>query len=111
MGGMEDPRAMMCPQPSQRHTHAPPAPEPHVNMAPRSATSLEQSLAGSMQASMNGEEMGEMEEGRERLVFSERCGRVHMSNVTVRNAGIDWSAPGNLYWKHQVRLWDACLFE
>lgn len=38
----------------------------------------------------------------ERLVYSSRCGRIHMSNVTVKNRGIDWSAKNNLYWKHQV---------
>lgn len=36
---------------------------------------------------------GDMEE---RLVFSSNCGRVHMSNVTVRNRGVDWTSKSNL---------------
>ena len=39
----------------------------------------------------------------QRLVFSPRCGRVRLSNVTVRNAGIDWADPSNVYWRHMVR--------
>ena len=42
------------------------------------------------------------EDPSERLVYSSRCGRINMSNVTVRNRGIDWAAKNNLYWKHQV---------
>lgn len=37
-----------------------------------------------------------------RLVFSSRCGRVRLTNVTVRNAGIDWEHPDNVYWRHMV---------
>ncbi|CAD7695210.1 unnamed protein product [Ostreobium quekettii] len=37
-----------------------------------------------------------------RLVFGSRCGRVWMENVVVRNRGLDWKAPGNVYWEHQV---------
>eukprot|EP00195_Chlamydomonas_chlamydogama_P008226 CAMPEP_0202904012 /NCGR_PEP_ID=MMETSP1392-20130828/27485_1 /ASSEMBLY_ACC=CAM_ASM_000868 /TAXON_ID=225041 /ORGANISM="Chlamydomonas chlamydogama, Strain SAG 11-48b" /LENGTH=184 /DNA_ID=CAMNT_0049591443 /DNA_START=25 /DNA_END=579 /DNA_ORIENTATION=+ len=37
-----------------------------------------------------------------RLVYSPRCGRVQLINVNVRNQGVDWSNPDNLYWKHQV---------
>ena len=39
---------------------------------------------------------------RERLVFSDRCGRVRLKDVRVRNAGVDWAAPGNCYWRHEV---------
>ncbi len=39
-----------------------------------------------------------------RLVFSSRCGRVRLTNVTVRNAGIDWEHANNVYWRHMVRL-------
>lgn len=38
-----------------------------------------------------------------RLLYSAACGRVRLHNVTVRNAGIDWEAPGNVYWRHRVR--------
>lgn len=38
----------------------------------------------------------------ERLVFSSRCGRVRLTNVTVVNAGIDWDCPDNVYWRHMV---------
>jgi hypothetical protein len=37
-----------------------------------------------------------------RLVFSSRCGRVRLANVTVRNAGIDWDSGSNIYWRHMV---------
>lgn len=47
------------------------------------------------------------EEGR-RLVFSDRCGRVRMHNVKIRNAGIDWSAPDNVYWRHRVSRKESC---
>lgn len=32
----------------------------------------------------------------ERLVYSSRCGRIHLSNVVVRNRGVDWTAKSNL---------------
>ena len=35
-------------------------------------------------------------------MYSTRCGRVRLRGVTVRNAGIDWQHPGNVYWRHQV---------
>lgn len=38
----------------------------------------------------------------ERLVFSPRCGRIRLTNVTVVNAGIDWDSPDNVYWRHMV---------
>lgn len=31
-----------------------------------------------------------------------RCGRVRLTGVTVRNAGIDWAAADNCYWRHRV---------
>jgi hypothetical protein len=37
-----------------------------------------------------------------RLVFSSRCGRVRLTNVTVCNAGIDWAHDDNVYWRHMV---------
>lgn len=40
------------------------------------------------------------EEGR--LVFSNRCGRIRLTGVVVRNRGIDWSRPDNVYWQHKV---------
>lgn len=43
----------------------------------------------------------------ERMVFSSRCGRINLSNVTVTNKGIDWAHPDNLYWKHQVTRHEA----
>ena len=35
-------------------------------------------------------------DSEERLVYSSNCGRVHMSNVAVRNRGVDWTAKSNL---------------
>ncbi|KAK9833071.1 hypothetical protein WJX74_006343 [Apatococcus lobatus] len=43
----------------------------------------------------------------ERLVYSHRCGRVRLRGVSVRNAGIDWEAPGNVYWQHKVHRREA----
>ncbi|KAK9801940.1 hypothetical protein WJX73_008251 [Symbiochloris irregularis] len=41
-------------------------------------------------------------EAGERLRFSSRCGRVRLTGVVVRNRGIDWEHPDNVYWRHQV---------
>lgn len=41
--------------------------------------------------------------GDARLVYGNACGRLRLTNVTVRNAGIDWQADGNVYWRHRVR--------
>jgi hypothetical protein len=38
-----------------------------------------------------------------RLLYSERCGRVRLSNVRVENRGVDWDHPDNVYWRHKVR--------
>ncbi|CAD7703528.1 unnamed protein product [Ostreobium quekettii] len=37
-----------------------------------------------------------------RLVFGCGCGRVWMENVRIRNRGVDWTNPGNVYWKCEV---------
>lgn len=42
------------------------------------------------------------------LRYSSRCGRIKMVNVAVVNAGIDWSAKSNVYWKHQVARKESC---
>lgn len=42
-------------------------------------------------------------EGR-RLVYSNRCGRVMLNNVTVENQGVDWGNNSNVYWQHKVSL-------
>jgi hypothetical protein len=36
-----------------------------------------------------------------------RCGRVRLTGVVVRNAGIDWSNPENCYWQHKVARREA----
>ena len=38
----------------------------------------------------------------QRLVYSNRCGRVMLKNVTVQNQGVDYSHEGNVYWQHKV---------
>jgi hypothetical protein len=43
-----------------------------------------------------------------RLVYSERCGRVRLHNVRVRNAGVDWEHPGNVWWRHSLARREAC---
>lgn len=45
------------------------------------------------------------------MQYSSRCGRVKMVDVIVENAGIDWTAAGNVYWKHQVARKESCLIE
>jgi hypothetical protein len=42
------------------------------------------------------------------LKYSARCGRVRLRNVSVRNAGVDWAAEGNVYWRHRVERLEAC---
>ena len=39
----------------------------------------------------------------QRLVYSNRCGRILLDNVTVQNRGVDWAHDGNIYWQHKVR--------
>ena len=39
----------------------------------------------------------------DRMIYSSRCGRVRLSGVVVRNRGIDWSHPDNVYWRHKAR--------
>lgn len=46
-------------------------------------------------------------EEQPRLVYSDRCGRVLLDNVTVQNVGIDWHHPGNVYWQHKVQRHEA----
>ena len=48
------------------------------------------------------------EEDSQKLVFSDRCGRIRMRNVQIRNAGIDWSVPENVYWRHRVTRHESC---
>lgn len=38
----------------------------------------------------------------QRLVYSNRCGRVRLTNVIVQNKGIDWEHEDNIYWQHKV---------
>ncbi len=45
---------------------------------------------------------------QKKLVFSDRCGKLRLRNVTVRNQGIDWSNQENVYWKHKIARKEAC---
>ena len=48
----------------------------------------------------------------QRLVYSNRCGRVMFKNVIVQNQGVDWGHEGNIYWQHKVcqdRYCQLCL--
>ena len=39
-------------------------------------------------------------DGEGKLVYDDAaCGRLRLRGVTVRNAGIDYGAPGNVYWQ------------
>ncbi|KAL3139801.1 hypothetical protein ABBQ38_004102 [Trebouxia sp. C0009 RCD-2024] len=44
----------------------------------------------------------------QRLVYSKRCGRVVLDNVTVQNRGVDWAHAGNIYWQHKVHRHESC---
>jgi hypothetical protein len=44
----------------------------------------------------------------QRLVYSSRCGRINLQDVTVHNVGIDWRHQGNVYWRHRVARHEAC---
>eukprot|EP00899_Mesostigma_viride_P001069 jgi/Mesvir1/10963/Mv07850-RA.1 len=53
--------------------------------------------------------MGEMLGDKEpQLVYSERCGRCRLHNVTVRNRGVDWQDASNVYWQHKVVRAESC---
>ncbi|XP_038723026.1 UTP--glucose-1-phosphate uridylyltransferase 3, chloroplastic isoform X2 [Tripterygium wilfordii] len=39
--------------------------------------------------------------------YGHRCGRCKMQNVKVLNEGIDWSSGENIFWKHDVRRFEA----
>ncbi len=41
------------------------------------------------------------------LTYSERCGRVTLKNVRIRNRGIDLELP-NVYWKNEIARLETC---
>lgn len=41
------------------------------------------------------------------LIYSERCGRVVLKNVCIRNRGIDLEMP-NVYWKNEIARLETC---
>ncbi len=43
----------------------------------------------------------------QRLLYSERCGRCVLKNVTVRNKGIDHDMP-NVYWRNEIARQEVC---
>lgn len=47
------------------------------------------------------------ENGEPILEYGHRCGRCKLHNVKVVNDGIDWSSEENVYWKHDVRRFEA----
>jgi hypothetical protein len=49
--------------------------------------------------------LGHMEKGI--LTYSERCGRVRLKNVKIRNKGIDLEMP-NVYWKNEIARQETC---
>lgn len=43
------------------------------------------------------------------VIYSRReCSRIYLNNVKVRNEGIDWSNPHNVYWRHRVVRKQCC---
>ncbi|KAK8508246.1 hypothetical protein V6N13_055689 [Hibiscus sabdariffa] len=47
------------------------------------------------------------DKGEPILQHGHRCGRCKLHNVKVLNDGIDWTFPDNVYWKHDVRRFEA----
>ena len=45
------------------------------------------------------------------LIFSSRVGRIHLENVCVENAGIEWDHHKNVYWKHEVYREAFCVIQ
>ncbi len=43
----------------------------------------------------------------QKLIYSERCGRCILKNVTVRNKGIDHEMP-NVYWRNEIARLEVC---
>lgn len=41
------------------------------------------------------------------LEYGYRCGKCRLENIKVVNAGIDWKAEDNIYWKHDVQRHEA----
>jgi hypothetical protein len=39
------------------------------------------------------------------------CSRIYLNNVKVRNEGIDWSNPHNVYWRHRVVRKQCCKIQ
>jgi hypothetical protein len=76
---------------------------PHI-MCDASRSSHQLQVEGSLRIHAN-DVMGHTEhteDGQPLLVYSKRCGRCRLENVTVRNAGVDWSAPDNVFWQNRV---------
>ncbi|KAK9159152.1 hypothetical protein Scep_005726 [Stephania cephalantha] len=49
-----------------------------------------------------------MNENNERILkYGQRCARCKLQNVKILNGGIDWNSPENVYWKHDVRRFEA----
>lgn len=45
------------------------------------------------------------------VLYSSGCGRIHLTNVTIENIGVDWHHPGNLYWRHRIHRHECCVVE
>jgi hypothetical protein len=53
--------------------------------------------------------VGHTDEATGRTVFSDRCARVRLERIQVENAGIDYDAEGNCFWKQAVAMQETCL--
>lgn len=38
----------------------------------------------------------------ERIVYSEKCGRIRLERVNIVNQGVNWCNKDNVYWQHKV---------
>lgn len=39
--------------------------------------------------------------------FAQRCSKCKLQNVKVRNKGLNWNSPKNVYWKNEVERFES----
>ncbi|XP_039143478.1 UTP--glucose-1-phosphate uridylyltransferase 3, chloroplastic-like isoform X2 [Dioscorea cayenensis subsp. rotundata] len=59
---------------------------------------IAENIMGSTQAIENGEPL---------MQYGHRCARCKLQNVKVQNKGIDWTSADNVYWMHNVHLFES----
>jgi hypothetical protein len=46
--------------------------------------------------------------GEKEILYSDKCGKCRLENVTVENKGIDYKRTDNVFWKHDVKRLEQC---